>query len=336
MKRRSSAARTVCPWYDKRPVMPNSRGKLMLLAVSWALPHSALAQDAGNDAWTYRFVPYLWGSAIDGTLAHRRLPVDLHANMGFGDVWDHLDVGAMGTFEARKSEYGLLSDAMFVKLSTTAQAPVAGAAVPIRLKARTATGLVAFQYRWRESATGYLDLVAGARVWSARTRFGYALPIPPPPPVPQQYSGEQQETWFDLQIGVKGRHAFANRMFWGGWILAGRGESDLSTDAMLLAGYGISDRLAFVAGYRLLSTDYATSNGFKFDATLQGPASAWNTSSNNADFPPRFGAEPCASQRKACTPPACSDWESPSSCRGRTPRKRTRGCWPRPARNRPR
>ena len=58
----------------------------------------------------------------------------------------------------------------------------------------------------------------------------------------------EQARWVDLQVGVKGRRVFANHAFVGGWALAGRGESDLSTDVMLLAGYEINDRLS--RGYK--------------------------------------------------------------------------------------
>lgn len=241
---------------------------LLVLAVA---SHAVRAQATGDAEWKFRIAPYLWGTAIEGNVAHARLPMDLHAGMSFGDVWDNLDVGAMGAFEARKGRFGLLTDGLLAKLSTTVHAPVAGAALPVRLKARTATGLVAFQYGWIEEDTGYLDLVAGVRVWSARTRLAYSIPVPVPPAVPQQYSGSQEERWVDLQVGIKGRHEFRNRAFVGGWALAGSGESDLSTDVMLLAGYRIGDRLSLVAGYRRLSTDYGTSNGFKFDTTMQGP-----------------------------------------------------------------
>lgn len=243
----------------------------LAVAALGMLANAALAQDAANEEWKFRIAPYLWGTAIDGNVAHERLPVDMHANMSFGDVWDNLDVGAMGAFEARKGRYGVVADGMLAKLSTTVYAPVAGASLPVRLKARTATGLVAFRYGWFENDSGSLDLVAGVRVWSARTRLAYSIPIPVPPPVPQQYSGSQQERWVDLQVGVKGRREFSNRMFVGGWALAGKGESDLSTDLMLLAGYGVNERLSIVAGYRWLSTDYETSSGFKFDTTMQGP-----------------------------------------------------------------
>lgn len=235
------------------------------------LTNTALAQDPANEEWKFRIAPYLWGTAIDGNVAHERLPIDLHAGMSFGDVWGNLDVGAMGAFDARKGRYGVLADGMLAKLSTTVRAPVAGAALPVKLKTRTATGLLAFRYGWIENDAGYLDLIAGVRVWSARTRLAYAIPVPVPPPVPRQYSGSQQERWVDLQVGIKGRRVFANRVFVGGWVLAGKGESDLSTDLMLLAGYGVNERLSIVAGYRWLSTDYETSSGFKFDTTMQGP-----------------------------------------------------------------
>lgn len=243
----------------------------LAMATLGMFSNASLAQGAAGEEWKFRIAPYLWGTAIGGNVAHERLPIDLHASMGFGDVWDNLDVGAMGAFEARKGRCGLLVDGLFAKLSTTVHAPVAGAALPIRLKTRTATGLVAFRYGWLENDNGNLDLVAGVRVWSARTRLSYSIPVPVPPPIPQQYSGSQQERWVDLQVGIKGRREFSNRTFVGGWALAGKGESDLSTDVMLLAGYGVNDRLSIVAGYRWLSTDYETSGGFKFDTTMQGP-----------------------------------------------------------------
>jgi len=238
--------------------------------------HAARAQAVGAQAadsgeWTFRIAPYLWGTAIDGNVAHENLPIDFHAGLGFDDVWENLDIGAMGAFEARKGRYGVLADGLYAKLSTTAYAPVPGMALPVRLKTRTATGLLAFRYGWRQSDTGHLDFIAGMRVWSARTRLAYSIPVPVPPPIPQQYAGEQEHRWVDLQLGVKGRHGFSNGSFVGGWVLAGAGESDLSTDVMLIAGYDINDRVSVVAGYRWLSTDYETSGGFRFDTTMQGP-----------------------------------------------------------------
>ena len=227
--------------------------------------------DTSSSKWTFRIAPYLWGTAISGSVAHEGLPIEPHASMSFGDVWKHLDVGAMGSLEARKGKYGVLADGLLAKVSTTAYAPIGGAQLPIHLKSRTATGLIAFEYRAWENQASQIDLLAGLRYWSVRTRFSYAMPVAPPPPIPQQYSGEQEKGQYDLQLGIKGRHTFANRMYVGAWALAGKGDSKLSTDAMLLVGYEVNDKLSIGAGYRRISTDFSTAKGFKFKTTMQGP-----------------------------------------------------------------
>lgn len=235
-------------------------------------PGAAMAQ--ASDQWQFTIAPYGWGTAIEGHVAHARLPLDVHASLSFGDVLDHLDFGAMGAFEARRGQHGLLVDGLYSKMSTTMAAPVPGvpgASFPVRVKGRTMTALLAYEYRVVDTDYAHVDLLAGARVWNSRTRLAYSLPIPPPAPLPQAYSGEQTETWVDAQVGVKGRRSFDSGFFVGGWVLAGAGESDLSTDAMVMAGYEISDRLSLAAGYRAVSTDFETSSGFRFDTTLQGP-----------------------------------------------------------------
>ncbi|WP_334177270.1 hypothetical protein [Pseudoxanthomonas sp.] len=245
------------------------RGVVLLGLACMAQVAQAQARDA--DAWTFRLTPYVWGSSTDGSFAHARLPVDLHTSKSFSESLEDLDAGAMGAFEARKGRHGVLLDGQFAKLSTTVQVPVAGASLPVRLKTRSTSGLLAWRYGLLEREATQLDLVAGVRVWSARVRLAYAVPVPTPPPIPQQYAGEQSHRWVDAQVGVKGRHGFGNGFFVGGWVLAGAGESDLSTDLMLLAGYDIDERFSVIAGYRRLSTDFETSAGFRYDTTMQGP-----------------------------------------------------------------
>ncbi|MEG2805441.1 hypothetical protein [Stenotrophomonas sp.] len=248
---------------------------LLALAGMGAAAHAqaqAVADDHGDeDRWSFRLTPYVWGTATDGTFGHEWLPFELHSSKRFSDALDELDVGAMGLLEARKGRYGVVADGQFTKLATTLEAPIAGARLPVLLKTRVASGLLAFRYGLRESDTGNLDLIAGVRVWQARVRMAYAIPVPVPPPIPQRYNGEQRRTWADLQIGLKGRHAFANGTFVGGWALAGAGESNLSTDVMLLTGYRIDARWAVLLGYRWMSTDFKTRGGFAFDTAMRGP-----------------------------------------------------------------
>lgn len=244
---------------------------LLQSAVLLVLPCAALAQYEGDDGWRYQVTPYVWGSATEGHFAHARLPIDVRSRTSFSESLEDLEFGAMGSFEARKGRYGVLIDGQFAKLSTVLQAPVGGPGLPVQLKTRTASALLAFRYGLWADERSHLDAVAGVRGWSARVRLAYAAPVPLPPPVPQQYSAEQQERWVDLQVGLKGRYGFANGAFVGGWALAGAGASDLSTDLMVLAGYELSDRVSVLGGYRWLTTDYATSSGFRFDTSMAGP-----------------------------------------------------------------
>ena len=244
-----------------------ARPLLAAIALAWGTP--VLAADGG---WNYRIVPYVWGASIDGTLAHDRLPVDVHPSGSFSDIWNNLDFAAMAAFEAQRDRHGVVAELVTLRLSGTARMPIPplGASVPVELDGDSTTVLLAYQYRMVDAAHAHLDLVAGARYWSTRTGFAYALPAPPPPPVPQSYDASQSRSWIDPQLGIKGRRDFAHSVYVGAWLLAGAGESDLTVDAMLMAGYRFNDLVAPTAGYRWMTTDFS-SGGFTFDATLQGP-----------------------------------------------------------------
>ena len=101
----------------------------------------------------------------------------------FSDTLEELDLGAMGMFEARKGRHGLLVDGQYAKLSSSVPVPVpmVGATLPVQLKTRMVSGLFAYRHGWIENETTQVDLVAGVRVWSARVRVAYAVPVPTPP-----------------------------------------------------------------------------------------------------------------------------------------------------------
>ena len=120
--------------------------------------------DEKADRWTFRLSPYVWGSSTEGTFAHERLPVTVHTSKSFSDSLEDLDAGAMGAFEARRGRHGLLLDGQFAKLSTIVYAPVAGTALPVRLKTRTASGLVAWRYGLLERESTHLLCSEGREV----------------------------------------------------------------------------------------------------------------------------------------------------------------------------
>lgn len=250
--------------------------RIILLTALAAAPYLAHAQSVSETApeardWSFRFSPYLWGSATEGRFAHERLPFTLQGSKSFSDTLDDLELGGMGMFEAQKGRYGLLLDGQYSRSATVLNAPLGGFALPVQLKTRHYSTLVAARYGLYEDASNTLDLVAGLRIWQVRMRMAYSAPLPTPPPIPQSYGGEQNHGWVDAQIGVKARHTFPSQFFAGGWVLAGAGESKLSTDVMLVVGYRASEHLSVTTGYRWLSTNYTTGKGFVFDARMHGP-----------------------------------------------------------------
>jgi hypothetical protein len=55
----------------------------------------AQATAAAQGGWSFEFTPYLWGAAMNGTVAAGELPAT-SVSMSFSDILDHLDAGLMG------------------------------------------------------------------------------------------------------------------------------------------------------------------------------------------------------------------------------------------------
>lgn len=254
----------------------NSSGRFMLMLVLASTPcvvHGQTADESRwqDSGWSFRIAPYLWGTATEGRFAHQRLPFTLHGSKSLGDNLEDLELGGMGMFEARRGRYGFLADGQYSRSASSLNAALGGVALPVSLKTQHSSVLLAVSYGLHEDKATTVALVAGMRIWQVRLHMAYDAPVPTPPPIPQRYVDGQKQRWVDGQIGIKARHVFPSQAFIGGWALAGAGESKLSTDLALVAGYRVNDQISLTGGYRWLSTDYTTGSGFAFDAHMQGP-----------------------------------------------------------------
>ena len=105
-----------------------SRAASAVLAVALALGTGvATASTAGAPAgeWQYEFTPYLWGAAMKGDVQGGALP-KISVDASFSDITKVLDFGLMGAFEARKGQWGLVFDAIYMDLSTDGTASRTG------------------------------------------------------------------------------------------------------------------------------------------------------------------------------------------------------------------
>jgi hypothetical protein len=82
---------------------------------------SAYGQEkmTASDNWQISFNPYIWFLSLDaeGTVSGNLRSFSGDVDLGFDDIVDYLDFGAMGRVEAWKGKWGLTFDGLFINLS---------------------------------------------------------------------------------------------------------------------------------------------------------------------------------------------------------------------------
>lgn len=238
-------------------------------------PHPARAQAASSpdSGWTFEFTPYLWGAAMSGEVGAGSLPT-INVHMSFSDILDNLDAGLMGAFEARKGRWGLLFDAIYMKLGASATASRTGAG-PIGATASAGADLeiaqsvfaAALAYRAVEGRTP-LDVIGGLRYAKIEADaqidgsfFAQTTSV----------ARSADKSWVDPYVGVRVLHPLAER-----WTLVGYADiggfgvgSDFTWQAAAGVNYEFSKAIAGKFGYRYMSVDY-DKDGFRYDMANSG------------------------------------------------------------------
>ena len=216
-----------------------------------------------EQGWTFTVAPYFWAAGISGEVGQFGLPpVDVDAS--FGDIFDHLDFGAMAIGEARYDRYSIFGDIMYAKISGAAGTPRGILASSVEVSSETFAGLIGAGYSVLENSSGRLEVVGGARVWSVDTEISFSGGIL------DGVSRSDGATWVDAVAGLKGNYSITPEVYLTAWGLVGAGGADIDWDVAGAIGYRFNDRIAAVAGYRALGVDYRD-DGFVFDVVQQGP-----------------------------------------------------------------
>lgn len=224
------------------------------------------------DEWEVTVTPYLWASGMKGETQDGRLP-KTSVDMDFSDIMDTLDFGLMGQLEARKNRWGVFVDAIYMKLSDSAEAsPVVPGGSPdlhAKAKIKQATLAAALTYRALEGASP-VDLFGGVRYTKLdvdaeldASVFGGAVGL--------QLNRDATKDWFDPYIGVRAQRRLNDK-----WTLVGYGDvggfgvgSDFTWQASLGANYDLSKTASVTFGYRYFSVDY-DHDGFLYDMENEG------------------------------------------------------------------
>src|SRR6266550_7698579 len=77
---------------------------------------NATPQPTSTDSWQFQLTPYLWIPTISGRAGIGNLIVDTSTSVSDSGV--ELNFGFMGTFEARKNKFIILTDLQYSDLAT--------------------------------------------------------------------------------------------------------------------------------------------------------------------------------------------------------------------------
>lgn len=210
-----------------------------------------------SDKWTFRQTPYMIGAAMDGaaTIAGQTATVDV----GFDQILENLQFGAMLHCLAAKGPWSLALDGIYMGLGQTADQPPAEVNVD----------------QWMVELSGgsqlkpWLHLLVGLRynLISSEIAFQGSL---------GKAKGGNVD-WIDPIFGARLAGQFGKR-----WTMRGRTDiggfgigSNLTWQLAAYIDFRASNLIAILGGYRYLSNDYETGSGddlFHYDVDTSGPA----------------------------------------------------------------
>jgi hypothetical protein len=240
--------------------------RLVLLAGAAAAfaPHAsrpAAAQDAYSTGWQFAVTPYAWLAGIEGRTRVSGLEGNLDTKSG--SFLESLDFAGMLTIEARRGEWALLADFVYLDLSTDRTSPgPLGSAATIELKGTVVSAGISRTILGEESFS--LDALAGLRYIGIRDEIGLQVGG-------LTRSVSETRDWVDPIIGVRGRIDLGTHWFLPYYVDVG--GFGLASDLTWQAAGGVGYRFGFGdarLGYRYLSYDFEDGS-FVYDIDVAGP-----------------------------------------------------------------
>ena len=228
------------------------------------------AQDgaASSDKWQFEITPYLFASGLSGTAGARG--VEGNVDMGFNDIWNHLDKAFMGLFEARKGPWAFILDGLYVKLEDQQTKSVTGPAGFVTANTDFNATMIetiyqpTLGYRLVDERTKW-DVLLGARYTQLDVDLNAGLSIPSVP-----FNGGRSVSgsvdWWDTVIGARVITPIADRWSFVGYLDVG---TNSTYQALVGLNWQFAEKFSGKFGYRFLHQDYE-SGGTKWDMDLQG------------------------------------------------------------------
>jgi hypothetical protein len=218
----------------------------------------ALAQSdssAAQDQWQFSAAIYLWGADLNG-----RTNRGSEVEVSFSDLLDNLEMAFMGAFAARKNNWSLLADVIYMDLGADKTAdlsiPIGGMPIPVTtsvsLDVEAWVLHFAGGYELYSEGKTRLDLIGGVRYLDLdQTMF---LALQSLGPGLSRTISESLTAW-DGIVGLKGNAALGERWYLPYYFDVGAGDSKFTWQATAGIGYRAGRVVDLALVYRHLEWD---------------------------------------------------------------------------------
>ncbi len=225
------------------------------------LPGTPRAQATASD-WQVAIAPYFYMSGLTGTIGARGRTAEV--DMDFSDVFEELNLGLMGTVEARKGRFVIVNDLLWIKLGEERDTP-GGLFSSAKLGVNMFVWDPEAGYRVYEGSGGSFDVLGGVRLMSIENNLNFRAGSLP------AFDVSERKTWATPVIGGHGTVNLTKKFFLSTKFDIGGGlGADFTGQFYGGGGYRLTPKIALLGGYRYMRTDYDSEGGFLFDTTMNG------------------------------------------------------------------
>lgn len=220
-------------------------------------------QAVDPDKWQFQLTPYIWIAGIKGRAGIGNLSVDVDA--GITDENVDLNFGVMGTFEARKNRFIVLTDLQYSNLGTDRATPgPLFSTAEADFKTFVLDPELGYRVVDNPEKGAFVDVLGGIRYWHLKTDLTFNTGLL------TTVTASRSRSWVDGVAGIRGRAHLTPRVFLTGKADLGGGGSNFTYQLFGGGGLLVGSRYALIAGWRHLDVNY-NKDGFLFDNALSGP-----------------------------------------------------------------
>lgn len=233
-----------------------SRAAIICCAVLGVDPVLAQTDSSeSQDQWQYTGAVYLWGASLGGRTLNGS-----EVEVGFSQLVDSLEMGFMGVFGARKDDWSILADVIYLDLGADKTVDLSVPVGPVQVPVTTATNLdlslsvlhFAGGYELHSAEDSRLDLIGGIRYLDIDMDLFLELQSLGPG---QSRTVSESLTALDGVIGLKGRTALNERWYLPYYVDIGAGESEFTWQATAGLGYQWGEAWDVALVYRHIEWD---------------------------------------------------------------------------------